>query len=162
GFPEATWLLLPSPVMAAMRGPTSRRRDAGSRSGGALGVPVRGLGASVLLFEQRERERRAVRARLDVERRLQGEVGRGGPLAARGARLPESSARCSSSSDCRPTLFGASGFVLPSRLVGTSSPGATSPPPSVTRLGDQPRWSGVIGSCPSAPTKSLACPVTYQ
>src|SRR5699024_2368811 len=88
GFPEATWLLLPSPVMAAMRGPTSRRRDAGSRSGGALGVPVRGLGASVLLFEQRERERRAVRARLDVERRLQGEVGRGGPLAARGARLP--------------------------------------------------------------------------
>src|SRR5699024_10028462 len=51
-------------------------------------VLFRSLGASVLLFEQRERERRAVRARLDVERRLQGEIGRGGPLAARGARLP--------------------------------------------------------------------------
>src|SRR5699024_3070178 len=159
---------------AAMRGPTSRRRDAGSRSGGALGVPVRGLGASVLLFEQRERERRAVRARLDVERRLQGEVGRGGPLAARGARLPgvgrevarladpAASAGCSGAAVGRATLVGAPGVALPSRLVGTSAPGAPSPPASVTRLGDQPRWSGVIGSCPSAPTKSLACQVTYQ
>src|SRR5699024_7636464 len=82
------------------------------------------------------------------------------PLAALAS--PESSARCSSSSDCRPTLFGAPGVLLPSRLVGTPSPGETSPPHAVTRLGDQPRWSGVIGSCPSAPTKSLACPVTYQ
>src|SRR5699024_6355678 len=72
----------------------------------------------------------------------------------------ESSARGSSSCPSRPTLFGTPGVVLSSREVGTSSPGATSPLPSVIRLGAQPRWSAVIGSWPSEPVNSLACPVT--
>src|SRR5690625_6741240 len=42
---------------------------------------------SVRLLEQRERDGRAVGARLDIERGLQGQVGGGGPLPVRGGGL---------------------------------------------------------------------------